>query len=1190
MASKKRKAPSTGGGTVKPNDISSQKLRTIWRGIERNEWMTFLQQTHPQNKWSWTNDGIQGCCPFHDEDTPSFKVNFFRGQAKCFGCGAYFWNPVQFYAKVSGKSYVDALLDIKSNYNPTALPQRVVKHLTKLDRHRRVKNVIYHVTNMELIDAVALCHTDDQYSYAKAAVEYLARRGLPLVYENLPIGVMPSLCRLKERMTEYCQQVNEDVTMVTDALEYFDCYKDTTEWIGSLIFFYGTSPEQVSRLKYLQIPPAHTSSAFEDASAKKKKKTVFVPDDLEHEIGVFGLYGVPSYHCLLANKGHKSFMFVEGEFDALSLIANQCEQIRHDFIVLAASGGGHNGADLLHNFGFEECCIVQDHDKPGEQFVKGVLQKTYQVACRVFAWPESLESTDGDADTDPDKAVVQHGFEAVEAALCDPRNFLMPHKWALERADVAMAGIPEDNVRRLTATAAEWGLYVTNSAERHKYVADIAERHDIPAGPIWNEILSDDDSADAFVQRITDTLTRRFIVLGREFEGGRLCYECWHEKSEQLVYFPVGEAKLIRAALESAEGTDILTFVHNEVGEPGFEETAYADETDPVFLKRSDEYARYLVPAVARLGQYAPAPGEVKFVGTGCHAVKPAVDKPDSQFRLYLAKGTRLYKGTFPTEKGERAVWRTCSGPRDEDVYLYIKKHFRPRDMHVQYPDEDSLNAPSAYSLQDMYDIVRGIINVGWSFKKQDTTVDLLTALLLLIPIADVVERMPVLMFTGEQSSGKTSIVGGLIGRDALSSINIIQNSLFMANFTQAGVRQSMNHSSVCLCLDEFEDKGGNDRVSVRVRDVLTMVRGLANESAITRYGSASGKAQLSRLRFPLIAGGIYGLKDPADLSRFILIEMDRDLTRKSPETTIFETYGEDTLIKVRHELPRLMYHNAYQLYEAHDAIKKEFRDGKGLPEDINLTRTREMFYGLMAVMKLAGRDYRAFITQYFKDFRFMLERLSKVSVSNELFDELFYTPAISMPSTTNTGGLEPLSVNRIVREGRGDILNTKNQGVYYHEEFKWLVVHWPTAAPCILGRSRKFQDASATYLKQMASRGSYHLKDEAIKKSGILNTPDVKMSLGDTQLGHTSVYHLQAFVRDVAKSNKTPTTSVKGREVSDLTQHPRYKGRLETMQFPQPEEPPKKKAAEGGGSTEEPDETEDTDKKPGGVDDEFDY
>ncbi|MBU0596371.1 hypothetical protein KJ567_06790, partial [Candidatus Bipolaricaulota bacterium] len=64
---KKKNASAAQQGAVKDSEISPEALRSIWRGIEKSEWMAFLQKNHPTGKWSWTRDGIQGCCPFHDE-------------------------------------------------------------------------------------------------------------------------------------------------------------------------------------------------------------------------------------------------------------------------------------------------------------------------------------------------------------------------------------------------------------------------------------------------------------------------------------------------------------------------------------------------------------------------------------------------------------------------------------------------------------------------------------------------------------------------------------------------------------------------------------------------------------------------------------------------------------------------------------------------------------------------------------------------------------------------------------------------------------------------------------------------------------------------------------------------------------------------------------------------------------------
>jgi DNA primase len=61
-----------------------------------------------QNMW--------GCCPFHNEKTPSFSVSPSKGIYKCFGCGKA-GNAVNFVMEVEKKTYPEALRYLASKYN-----------------------------------------------------------------------------------------------------------------------------------------------------------------------------------------------------------------------------------------------------------------------------------------------------------------------------------------------------------------------------------------------------------------------------------------------------------------------------------------------------------------------------------------------------------------------------------------------------------------------------------------------------------------------------------------------------------------------------------------------------------------------------------------------------------------------------------------------------------------------------------------------------------------------------------------------------------------------------------------------------------------------------------------------------------------------------------------------------------------
>lgn len=59
---------------------------------------------------------LLGCCPFHNEKTPSFTVSPAKGIYKCFGCGAS-GNPVNFVMEHEQMSYPEALKYLAKKYN-----------------------------------------------------------------------------------------------------------------------------------------------------------------------------------------------------------------------------------------------------------------------------------------------------------------------------------------------------------------------------------------------------------------------------------------------------------------------------------------------------------------------------------------------------------------------------------------------------------------------------------------------------------------------------------------------------------------------------------------------------------------------------------------------------------------------------------------------------------------------------------------------------------------------------------------------------------------------------------------------------------------------------------------------------------------------------------------------------------------
>ena len=1158
--------------------FDASAIKQIWGQIDVADWLNVVRTAHPNNRWTYSRQTLKGQCPFHQDKTPSFVIDLGKRYAKCYSteCGKFFWDPVRFYMAMQGgtMTYHKALTDMKNRFG-IQMSQTIIAEIGKRQKHREMKKLLFDVMRGELIDCYAQRNSstpDQELFYARDALAYLDKRGIPPVYHNLPVGVYPTRLRLETLVKQKVPYLGKHMSKVwDDIVVYLDLNNRSPDWVGSLVFFTGSSPQDIARLKLRKVPPPAQSNF---AQVSYDKDICFIPDDYEHSTGIFGLFGTSPYLPFLAREDVKAFYYMEGEFDALSIIAQQFHTGDIGFFAFSGGGGSAQGLDTMANFGFDTGYIVGDHDKAGKGFVQRVLENTAKVAARAFVWPQALLD-DGNGgikqETDPSDAVETLGYDVVNQEFRKEENFIKPYQWAVNQAAAEMSGIDKDDIRHLTAVAANWGKFVRDTAEQHAYVGELTQAFNISSGQILSEIKAGEENEEAFIERIRDYLANRLHILQRFRQQGSHILRVYDSVSKEIYELPIEEKMKIASAIGAMTGKDVLQFVREDIGEPAFLEVD-EDSGDQVYIALSNKCIDYLKAAVTRLSRSSVNDSLVRQLGAGLHCIAPNLDKPDETFRLYHVNGLRLIRGDF--DSSNKLVWKDLTGPSDDSVVVHSEGDLYPRVFMPHIRNAADLNKEPDFTAKELFDIIYQMLDLGWDFKNHKVTCELMAAFCMGLPIANVVGRQPLFMVTSEQSSGKSSLIGGFIGRSNLPRINIIQSSVYTDNYTVAGVRQLMNRSSLCLCLDEFEDKGGNDRRSSITKGILQLFRGHSNEEGLTVIGSTSGQHRSFFFHSPAIVAGIRGLQEAADISRFIKIEMDKKGERESPETLLTREFGEDLIRKVRLNLPLVMYRQAKAFYDAYNRIDKEYQDGGGL-EFGRITRSREHFYSSMAVMAVCGKDYHRFIRTYFRQHRLDLERISQISLSSDLLDEVLHTPNIRINDLEDT---RPKSLNNILSSGNPEVLNQSYSGIYYDWVTKWIAVHWPTVKGTKLLSEQEFRNRDPGWLKNNAARNKYHVPDMEVERSGVLQRLAPYMGKVAFRTS-VSVFNATELMGDAAKSHAAIIT--RGRENIDMMAE--FGEAIDKMTFPKP--PAKKEDASGtskgspvSSSQKEPDLTEDGD------------
>src|SRR5262245_23758334 len=134
-----------------------------------------------------------GCCPFHQEKTPSFSVNPSKGFYKCFGCGKG-GTAFNFLMEMEGLNFPEAVRRV-AEISGVMLPEPVDDRTYEQSKKKREEKKQLADQVIEL-NQVALEFWEKELhgktKNAKAAREYLEKRGISAeIQGQFRIGYSP---------------------------------------------------------------------------------------------------------------------------------------------------------------------------------------------------------------------------------------------------------------------------------------------------------------------------------------------------------------------------------------------------------------------------------------------------------------------------------------------------------------------------------------------------------------------------------------------------------------------------------------------------------------------------------------------------------------------------------------------------------------------------------------------------------------------------------------------------------------------------------------------------------------------------------------------------------------------------------------------------------------------------------------
>jgi hypothetical protein len=1112
---RKSKEGSNNGGKI----LFSQ-LKQVWTDVDMARWHSYFAETLPDHNFTIKGPHIKGRCPFHEDATPSFVVTPNKRIATCFGCHKIFSNPINLLAGVGKTSFANAIVFARKRWGlKAAIPEALSDRYAAYEEHQKNKNNLMELFGSVLFEAMGeyanggkAALVAKNLEFAETAIEYLKNRRLgesapgELVAEEDRstgefdqfgawhamtgrglIGILPPRYILDNK-------IGGDSPLFKFYHTYFGAAAEGQQNLGWLVFPYDDAPDSVCRFK-IREPRKATPDA--------KPGQLWIDDSYEEEMGRFrGFYGLRYYNNFLSmaehgddgpKEGHVA-MIKEGEFDTLAAIAHQVRRGSEDYISLSLSGGAAESLNNLENLGIRRAWIVPDRDGGGTHFARAVLSKTRSrnISFRVFQWPDEYTEWADPKDPlasikDADEAIKRVGYPRWVRYVCDATRYWMAHEWCFDQASSEVSKGNLSDIQFVARVAAEWGKLLHEGQVLAAYCDAIAKAFGLDASVLKQDLLADDDTEDTFIERLGRVLLEHFHIVGRRPDGHKSVVRVWHKESRETSEIVLNDEKSIENLIARHYGRLDL-FVKEKLNEPRFL-VPESDETQSFNVTtKLRKYQEFLNIAMKGLMGNVKPIDEENVRAQGIHTV----DSGMSHMKSYLVNGRDVFK---IEHNGTNVIASRLEGPSDGGVVF--------ENTGASWCDfvksEADIVSGKDVDLVDIYTTIRDMITTGWSFKYQDVDATFMTLYVMCLGVMTVFPRQTSVMLSAEAGSGKSRFTHGFIGRHQFPNINVVAHSKSMPGFTPAGIKQQHGNTSLALCLEEFEDTGGNDKKSLNTRHTLEMLRDLISEAPVKiTQGTATGTAKTYYLRFPLAVSAIKPLRGAADRSRFIHFEMAKSEGHGDPNVTLPQMFGLEKIRKTRREVLLGAIHHMLELRNLSSEVALEYSSGSKLPKYAE-SRYREALYPLLAMLKLLERlakakgmpsaipDYTDFAYRFTETRKEYLTQLTTVSENEMVFQTILSAPiqiAVAGDHEHATGSTNVkkmlLDINNL------DAINKTSQGVFIDSQMEWLIVNWMEACQGLLSNTQ-YRTESAPRLKQFGERSPYSVKTDDVKASGVM-------------------------------------------------------------------------------------------------------